>query len=346
MKLTKLNDIKDKLLQGRHQYNPRGLYPGFESMFELFSLKKGFPLFIAGDAHSGKTEFALELLVSASELHGWKHFCYFGETGSDRDIFAELCSKYIGKPFYKNSRDDKYAMSDTEAEMAMLWVNEHFYLMPSNERFTIEEFYINCSNVENVYGITFDTTIIDPIGDCKGWEYNLEYLNQKYIIVRRSSAKNNRMDIIVNHVGETQKMQEKGGTRRHKLPAIPDEWAGGKANYRAGFQMLLYYRPADWMNDETGKPVEKNEAWVYCQKSKPKGVGKVGMNKIYWDWKRGRFYEKDTMGCDRYSGKEPKKEWYNPLTGRMQSFKPDTQSNINPDSWIESDKEDDDAPPF
>ena len=345
MDLTRLNSIRDELIKGRDNYTPRGQYCGFDGLFELFSLKRGYPLFIGGDAHSGKTEFALELLVSASELYGWKHFCYFGETGSDRDIFAELCTKYIGKPFYKKSRDDKFAMTDQECEIAMTWVNEHFYLMPSTSTFTIEKFYENVDNVENQLGISFQTTIIDPIGDCVGWKYELEYLNQKYINVRRSSAKYNRMDIIVNHIGETQKIQEKGGTRRAKLPAIPDEWAGGKANYRAGFQMLLYYRPVEWMADENGIPPEKNEAWVFCQKSKPKGVGKVGMTKIYWDWQKSRFYEKTSLGGVKYSGKQTDKMYHNRETGENQPFKPlptPIEKIITPpDNWIESPKEDD-----
>ena len=130
---------------------------------------------------------------------GWKHFIYLGETGEDEDIFSELCHKYIGKPYRRfkaKGTPDYFAMSDEEAIQAELWVNEHFYLMPSINDFTIEKFYDNVSDIENQFNVKFDTTLIDPVGDIQGFKYDLEYLAQKLKYVRRTSKKYNRICLL------------------------------------------------------------------------------------------------------------------------------------------------------
>ena len=59
---------------------------GIASLEGNLSVKKGYPVFIAGSPHAGKTEFTFELLINWSILHKWKHFVYCGEGGNGQGM--------------------------------------------------------------------------------------------------------------------------------------------------------------------------------------------------------------------------------------------------------------------
>lgn len=75
----------------------KGAYCGFNSLDEFYSLKKGGTTYLYGSPTSGKTEFWLEVLMTTSELHGYKHVVYLPESGNRDNIIAELISKYAKK---------------------------------------------------------------------------------------------------------------------------------------------------------------------------------------------------------------------------------------------------------
>jgi len=308
MKVTRLEDIAGQMNDLRTKAQDRGGYPGFPNLYEVMSLKPGYPIFIAGEPYSGKTEFLMELLVTSSELYGWKHFLYLGETGEERDIFGELCFKYQKKPYktmIDTNRPNRYAMSEAERTAAEMWVNEHFYLMPPDSDFTLEKFYENVKNVESQYGVIFNTVSVDPVNDIEDLEYDIKYLNRSLKMVTRQSKANNRIDFLVNHIGTTHKVYDKDTGKRYKMPAMPDEWAGGKMWHRRAFQMLLIYRPPTFILDDNGMPYKENQTIVIVQKSKPKGVGKNGLVNLFWDWKKSRYYMDGMGDIKQYSSSEP-----------------------------------------
>ena len=71
--------------------------------------------------------------------------------------------------------------------------------------------------------------------------------------------------------------------------------------------MLSDYRPVDIkgkpVNDENGEPYEKNETHVYVQKSKPKGIGAIGVVKLFYDWQKNNYYELDGTYNKKYARK-------------------------------------------
>ncbi len=71
-------------------------------------LKKGYPLFVAGNPGSGKTEFIFEILINTSIMYGWKHFIYCGEGGNIEHIYNELLFKYLQKPYKFADQKDKF----------------------------------------------------------------------------------------------------------------------------------------------------------------------------------------------------------------------------------------------
>ena len=78
----------------------KGMKTGLTVLDSIYSIAKGYPLYIAGSPHAGKSEFGKELALSAAIHHHFKWFCYCGEDGSAEITIAELCSKLIGKPYF------------------------------------------------------------------------------------------------------------------------------------------------------------------------------------------------------------------------------------------------------
>lgn len=297
-------DRTEELMTLRDNSIERGLFPGFECLWEIFSLKLGYPLFISGSPHHGKTEFVLDLLIFTSEFYDWKHFVYLGETGNVDEIIAELSYKYIGKPYRKKNKTEEsyFAMDEKEVTRAHEFIHQHFvFLDLENEKsavnsFTVDQFYKLADEAEKELEIKFNTTLIDPwndvdenLGDYNGRED--KFLKDALKKVRIDSKKNNRINIIVNHIGDIQYQVHKKTGKRYSPPAMPSQWAGGRTWHRRAFTMLLVYRPPVFLEDENGENYKENETIIYNQKAKPKGSGKIGNCSLFWNWKKNRYYE-------------------------------------------------------
>lgn len=298
-----LVDLWDQMETLRTENVRRGEHCGIASLDEYFTLKKGYPLFIAGAPYSGKTEFALELLMNASKTYGWKHFIYIGEGGDVQEVFAELCYKYIEKPFEKSN---PYHMDDVEYTRAQAFIQKHFVVANHDKDFTVADFYATVMACEKQMKIKFDTTLFDPFNDVKDESELFGGREDKYLAnvlktVRIDAKRNKRINILVNHIADVRAVIDPSTGNRYMPPALPNEWAGGRTWWRRAFTMLLVYRPPVFMKDEHGMPFQGNESHIYIQKSKPKGVGKLGMAKIFWDWKRNRYYSYGQDGQEYYS---------------------------------------------
>lgn len=303
-KFFRLRDKEPQLMEFREKSIERGLFPGFDDLYDIFSLKPGYPLFIAGSPFSGKTEFALELQISATEQYGWKHFMALGETGKMEEQIAELSHKIVGKPYRKKSKDqpDYFAMTEAEVVYAHMVIDEHFVFVDfegeesSITSTSLLNFYKMADEAEKEYGIKFNTTLFDPFNDA---DENLEdyggredkYLKDVLRICRIDARKNNRINILVNHIADVKFMIDEKTKRRYYPPAMPNEWAGGRTWHRRAFTMLLVYRPPAFRCNEHGEPYRENETIIYNQKAKPKGSGKIGHCSLFWNWKKNRFYE-------------------------------------------------------
>lgn len=277
---------------------------GISALNGFISLKKGYPLFVGGAPFSGKTEFVFEILMNTSILYGWKHFIYCGEGGNVEHIFNELLHKYLKKPY-------KFA-DEKEKIMGEYFVDEHFIIANHDNDYTITEFYDSVSAAEREFGIKFDTTTFDPFNDIKDESENFGGREDKFLAyalkeARKSSKINDRIDILVNHIADVKAIQDKDTGRFYMRPALPNEWAGGRTWWRRAFTMILIYRPPTFLTDSNGRNYEENETQVMIQKSKPKGVGKLGTVSIFWDWKRNGYYSYDLSGQLYYSCESEKK---------------------------------------
>lgn len=265
-----------------------GLYStGLASIDPYYKIKKGYPLFIAGNPGAGKTEVCFEILVNTSILYGWKHFIYCGEGGNIEHIYNELLHKYLEKPYKFAEEKDKL-----KAEM---FVSEHFIIADHDKDYTIKEFYDLVLTCEQELRIKFDTTVFDPFNDIKDEVSLFGNREDKYLAyalkeARIISKKYNRVDILINHVADVLPKHDKESDQSYLPPALPTQWAGGRTWWRRAFTMILVYRPYTFMKDFNGMPYAENESHIIIQKSKPKGVGRTGKASIFWDWKKNRYY--------------------------------------------------------
>lgn len=290
----------------------RGKDTGLKPLDEVFSLVKGYPLFVAGSPGAGKSEFVLELLLNSSVLYGWKHFIYMGENGEVEDIIGELCYKYICKPFKKLSG---YAMDEPERIQAEMFVEEHFVFVDDSKDYRLEDFYKEAAEAEKEFGIKFDTTLFDPfndlIDDSAVMGGSHLWLNKELKYVKKVSKKNKRIDILITHVSDIKPSIDEDTKKAYTRPALPDEWSGGKVWRRRGFNMLLVYVPPAWLKDENGIPYGENKTQIHIQKAKPKGSAKYGaIATLNWNWKYNRYSWTDEGNTERFAftTNEPKKE--------------------------------------
>ncbi len=285
----------------------RGYYMGFENLHEFFSFKPIGTTYIYGAAFSGKTEWWFDELMYFSQYYGWKHAIYSPESGSAPEIFAELISKYLQKPFYKNTKGH---MTESERFTAEAFIREYFYIIdPDDKDLSIKDFYSTVSQIEQEYDIKINTTCCDPFNEFDhsgmkehGTRQDL-YLENILGFVRRDANKNKRHNVIITHCTDQETTLNKEANKRYYALPLPREISGGQAWYRKAMNLICLWRPPDWLKDENGIPFKENEVHIVIYKYKPKGVGKRGMAKLYYDFEKSRYYE-IYEGERRYSGKQ------------------------------------------
>lgn len=301
MKYYRLTDKLKEIKKVAEIDNSDVVGTGLVALDGKIGFKKGYPVFIGGAPHSGKTEIGLEWLVNLSIMHKWKHFCYLGEGGSPEECFLELMHKYLGKKY-------KW-MSESEKTQAEMFVNEHFVIANDDLDFMIGGFFEAVAEAEKELGIKFDTTFFDPFNDVEEEMAKFANREDKFLAyalkqIRISSKKNKRVDFVVNHVADVKAIQDFDTKKFYMRAALANEWAGGRTWWRRAFLQVLIWRPPVFLKDETGRNYEANETIVVCQKSKPKGIGMLGAWSVFWDWKKNRYYSK-VKGQDYYSCQFP-----------------------------------------
>ena len=295
-------DFQELYERGRE----KGAEVGWRVAKEHMSVKLGTTTYIYALPYSGKTQWWNEVLINLSKFYGWKHAILSPETGTPSDIYAELTSIYAGKDF-----SGSFKMTEQEKKDARNFIETHFIVIdPSNKGLNIDEVFDQVDGAERQYGVKIHTVTIDPWNELDmdlsshGGRED-KYLERVLTRLRQNAHSHNRHNCIITHVRDMEKMKD--GDQRYYPVASPNDVAGGRLWWRKGMQMISVYRPLDIknqpLNDDNGEPCLENETHIYIQKSKPKGVGKVGMFKLYYDFKKNKYYEMDSIGMKSYASK-------------------------------------------
>ena len=288
-----LNDLRDYGI-------PRGENTGFKKLDQLYSIKQGSYTFILAAPHHGKSEFCFELIINQAIKYGKKSLIYSPETGSVEDIYAELIHKLSGKPFYKSISD---SVDDRKYYEAINYIDEMFSIVDGDEK---------AYSFKDLTELVTDEKIImsDPYNELVhdmsefGSRQDL-YIESLCSEIRRYCKKNKMHCLQTLHPAHQQIINEKG-FRFYPMP-MAREAAGGQALLRKAMTWINMWRPPSGMNDENGYPYRDNEVLINIEKAKPKGVANKGTIRLFFDWKRNRYYEegeyKDLYAFDHESEK-------------------------------------------
>ena len=123
------------------------------------------------------------------------------------------------------------------------------------------------------------------------------------------TKKKNYLTILTNHANDKQEIREKdddGEWYFWNPPTKKEELAYGAQFGRKGYQMILLYAPHQTKQVQMANSGDKemehsvqnyyNVRDVYVQKTKPKGVGKTGKFRLFYDRKHQRYYNVDSLG--------------------------------------------------
>jgi hypothetical protein len=305
----RLTHLNAEMFAVRQQVDVKGKSIGWDWDMLPFTIKEGATTYIGAAPASGKTELWFEILINLSCLHGWNHVVFSPETGSSAEIFSELCYKYIGKPYVQG----KNSMTNGEQVSAEMFINEHFIVIdPIDEDLTITKFYQLVDEIERKEGITIHTTTIDPWNELTeefipadlGRED--KYLSRILGLVRKNARKTGRHNCVINHVRDQPMVAAKtiAGTDISYFP-MPSarDFAGGQVWFRKGLSVLIPWRPPYGLGDADGVGAEKNEVHLKIAKSKPKGVSKNGVYKLFLDVDRYQYYMLDFKGNRVYANR-------------------------------------------
>ncbi|RKT01065.1 P-loop NTPase family protein [Chryseobacterium defluvii] len=255
-------------------------------------------ILIGGEPNHGKTQVANELVIQLIEKHNFKVALFTTESGDVEKVFSQFCGLYQGKPYSKVKPDgskNSFAMTDAEADEAEQFLLDKLYVFKQDRKNssyqTLDNIYKELEKAERLYGIKFDTLVIDPIYDVDDFEPKASEVLRCLNRINLEAEENNRYDIIVNHVAETQKTFDPKTGKRRKLLALADEFYGGKNNNRKAMLQVLVHRPEPNNDPEKGPIIKENQTNIHILKVKPEGIAKWGIYPIYFDWKSRRYYE-------------------------------------------------------
>lgn len=310
-RIFNLSENTSLLHSHRNEGLQKGIYCGWERLDELFSLKKKATTYVFGSPYSGKTEIMLDIIIFTAKQYNWKWALFMPENGDCLELIAELATKYIGKPYYKQN---PYSMSESEVIQAEMFIEKHFVIMNANENsFTIEQFYETIRAYEVEKKVTIDGSLADPFNE---FEFNLSldngrqdlYIERALGLCRKDAIANNRHNIIITHSTDNQMLVEAEDINGNKVKFLPKSMAhnvsGGKAWHRKAHQLVNIWRcPKGVLNPDNGIPYEENEMEFSVLKSKPKGVGKVGKVSMFFNFKNQQYYMKDDFSNEMYASK-------------------------------------------
>lgn len=321
----RLSNVNSEMIDLRHKKNVRGKSVGWDWDLLPYTIKEGCTTYIGAAPASGKTELWFEFLINLSCVYGWNHVVFSPETGSAAEIYAELCYKYIGKPYTIGDN----AMTQGEQIRAEMFIDKHFIVVdPIDEDLTLQGYYDLVDEIERTQEIQIHTTTIDPWNELTE-EYiqsdlgrEDKYLSRILGIARKNARKTNRHNCIINHVRDQTPITKElfsGEQVTYFPPPSARDFAGGQVWFRKGLCVLIPWRPPYGLKDNDGSICEANEVHLKVAKSKPKGVSKNGTYKMFLDVERYQYYMIDWKGNRVYANREPIK----PTQTKLNYVKPD-----------------------
>lgn len=315
----------------------KGSSCGFISGDSYVSYLKGFTTGIYSYSAMGKTQFYIQEAVHLSKVHNWVHAVWLTEQGRKTQMIADILQTYLGV----NLSDESTTIKESVLTSALEWLDKHFIIIDHEEEIlSIKDILESAVKIQKELGIQLDSIGIDNATNLKT-ELGMDkatFMNYIQNACNRTAVKYNWHIFTLFHVNKIEPVECKETKKKFMpIPSHFDISGGQQINFTAN-QLIGVYRgikskdDEDIINPKTGTPFILNEAWINVTKTKPKGVGEIGMFQIFFDRNRNQYYEifqGKKYYCGEYEAEQNKKS------------KP-TQSAMQPN--VDFMKELDDAP--
>lgn len=289
MKITRINDkhIIDEIMYLRENNTSNLLSTGFKTLDEYYQIRPSNTTIIYGYPASGKSEFALQMLVGLSvKEKNKRHLIYTPETGNAAEIFCEIAHSLTGKTF-----DKRFQNYITEAEIykVQAFISEYFTIIEDDgiKDLTLEHYEEIVKEVIRD-GKGLDCTLIDNFNDLQHKTSDLtniaSYLPTFLKKWNTISKQNNIHSFMVCHA------RNPNGLKTGELPKAPSvfEINGGQAWFAKAQSLICVNRQYEEIN---GTMKQSNTVDIEIKKVKPKIVGKRGTVNLDFDFPKKCYYE-------------------------------------------------------
>jgi len=278
--IVKAVDIHDEMVTYSEQGALRGVYLGFPKINNHYTMSLPGVTDWTGFPRAGKSQVLMEFLLNTSEFYGWKHLIYFPDIGNYVEVIADLIHKRCGKTF-----DKRYKNHITEFEIAseMPWVLEHFKVLTKRDlkaKMTPYEFWdlaVKLKNEEGLHTASIDAWK-DMRHDTSSFGRDDKYLEDVLSYRNTLSEASGLHFHTIIHPLKTEK--DSSGFRK---PPTPYDLKGGTEWFNNGRNMVTVHRPAG----------ERNKVELYWNKIKPRSIGGVGIDELYFNVEKFRYYWTD-----------------------------------------------------
>src|SRR6056297_2215537 len=171
-------DVYEEMLTHRKEGNSKGRSTGHKQLNDYISIKPGVPIFIGGAPFSGKSEFALELVLNDIKFHKKNWLIVSPETGNTVELYGQLAEKIVGdgSKYYENYGDkpNPHAMKDDTLRKVMKFFKDHLRTIDPTEdwkklgdslNMTMGNLFDVIDREEDKLGKKFDGVLIDPFNE-------------------------------------------------------------------------------------------------------------------------------------------------------------------------------------
>jgi len=306
-KYFRASEFKDDVYASQGETFEKGWSCGWSCGDDFISFKKGFTSYVYSHPHQGKTVWVTESLIHLAKNEGLTICVYSPETGGKKEVVWNLIQVYTGKRLYGKGA---HKITTQEIDSAMEFIDKHFIVLEHNpfakgvlERFTVRDIFNQVHLAEKDYGKKIDVLCVDPFNlldrelddDRKAIQ---DYVLSTLSFINAASKKMELHTVLVAHLAGEELIVDKDTGIEYMPKPHPSKLAGGQSFWRAGFQMIGLFREPYGILKRDGFPYLENCMQVLVQKTKPFGVGKLGMFQVFYDTDTHTLYE--TFGDKKY----------------------------------------------
>ena len=208
---------KGYMLDVFHNGKKKGLTTGYRILDNHYKLRTSELDVWTGVPGSGKTMMAMQIMLNASVLYGWKWGVFSPENYPVGDLFDVLAEMYIGNT---SDMDKDKRMTEYEYETAINFLNEHFYAIYPEDDFSLDNVLSKFKHLVMRYGIK--GCLLDPFNqldhEFKGKD-ETTYIGECLTKIRRFEQVNDLKFIVIAH---PRKMDKDDTGLHYKMPTAYD----------------------------------------------------------------------------------------------------------------------------